>query len=326
MAEAPPTILFICEHGAAKSVIAAAYFDKLAKERGLQYRAVFRGTNPEPTLAAAAVKGLKDDGIDTRGWKPQLVTKKDLDAASAVVTLGCALPDKEAAAGKLMEWNDTPSVGQNYPAARAYLVKQVQSLIDELAVATPSAAQTKLDFNQDKAGAPPSNFTTALTGQGKAGVWLVVKNDAVQGNVLAQTDADATSYRFPVCVYDKLTTKDADISVKLRAISGKGDQGGGLVWRYRDKDNYYVVRANALEDNVVLYKVQNGKREDLPLKGEGKTYGKKVKVPLLQWNTLRVTVAGKLFTVYLNGAKLYEVEDTTFTEAGKVGVWTRPIR
>ena len=132
-AEAPPTILFVCEHGAAKSVIAAAHFDKLAKARGLKYRAVFRGTNPDPALAASAVKGLTEDGIDTRGWKPEVVTKKDLEAASAVVTLGCALPDKEAVASKTMEWNETPPVGQNYQAARDYIVKKVEGLIDELA-------------------------------------------------------------------------------------------------------------------------------------------------------------------------------------------------
>jgi hypothetical protein len=144
-----------------------------------------------------------------------------------------------------------------------------------------------------------------------------------KGNVLAQTDADKTGYRFPICVYDGLSAKDADISVKIKAISGREDQGGGIVWRYRDKDNYYIVRANALEDNVVLYKVLNGKREDLPLKGEGRTYGKKTKVPSGQWNTLRVTARGNLFTVYFNGTKLYEAEDGTFTGAGKVGLWTK---
>ncbi|MBL8172491.1 MAG: DUF1080 domain-containing protein [Acidobacteria bacterium] len=192
-------------------------------------------------------------------------------------------------------------------------------------VTTSVLAQTKLNFNKDKAGAPPSDFTTALTGQGKAGVWTVIKDDAspAQGNVLAQTDADATSYRFPVCVYDKLTAKDADISVKFKPISGQKDQAAGLVWRYRDKDNYYIVRANANENNVVLYKIQNGKREDLPLKGEGRTYGKKAPVPKNQWSDLRVTAKGNLFTVYLNGEKLYEVEDATFTEAGKVGLWTK---
>ena len=194
-----------------------------------------------------------------------------------------------------------------------------------LCAAVTVAAQTKLDFNKDKAGVPPSDFSTALTGQGKPGVWVVTADSAVpaQGHVLAQTDADATSYRFPVCVYEKLSAKDADISVKFKAVSGKKDQAAGLVWRYRDKDNYYIVRANALENNVVLYKVQNGKREDLPLKGEGRTYGKQATVPKLQWNELRVTVKGNLFTVFLNGQKLYEVEDNTFSDTGKVGVWTK---
>src|SRR5215204_6221555 len=105
-AEKTPTILFVCEHGAAKSVIAAAYFDKLANERGLKYRAVFRGTNPDPTLAAAAEKGLEEDGIDTRGWEPKVVTQKDLDSASGIVALGCVLPGKGAAAKKVVEWND----------------------------------------------------------------------------------------------------------------------------------------------------------------------------------------------------------------------------
>jgi len=187
-------------------------------------------------------------------------------------------------------------------------------------------AQTKtINFDKDKAGEAPKDFTTALTGQGKPGVWTVATDDSApqQKQVLAQTDADATSYRFPVCVYDKMSTKDADITVKFKPVSGGKDQAAGIVWRYKDKDNYYIVRANARENNVVLYKIQNGKREDLPLKGEGRTYGKKAPVPKNQWSELRVTAKGNLFTVYLNGQKLYEVEDSTFTEAGKVGLWTK---
>jgi len=193
-----------------------------------------------------------------------------------------------------------------------------------LCAAQTASAQT-IDFNKDKAGEPPKGFSTALTGQGKAGVWVVMKDDASlgQGNVLAQTDADATGYRFPLCVHDGVTAKDADISVKFKPVSGKKDQAAGIVWRYRDKDNYYIVRANALENNVVLYKVQNGKREDLPVKGEGRTYGKKATVPKNQWSELRVTAKGNLFTVWLNGQKLYDVEDATFTGAGKVGLWTK---
>ena len=193
------------------------------------------------------------------------------------------------------------------------------------AAAGAHSQTTTINFDSHKAGDPPKGFTTALTGRGKPGVWVVMKDDTApsKSNVLAQTDADTTGYRFPVCVYDGLNAKDADISVKIKAISGKGDQGGGIVWRYKDKDNYYIVRANALENNVVIYRVLNGKREDLPLKGEGKTYGKKVKVPSGQWNTLRVTAQGNLFTVYFNGQQLYQAEDETFKDAGKIGLWTK---
>jgi hypothetical protein len=193
------------------------------------------------------------------------------------------------------------------------------------ALAAGVSAQTLVDFEKDTPGAPPAGFQTALTGSGKPGVWEVLEdNEAPSGRlVLAQTDADPTGYRFPVCVLDSVTTRDAEISVKFKPISGREDQGAGIVWRYRDKDNYYIVRANALENNVVLYKVQNGKRTDLPLKGEGRTYGKKATVASGTWGTLAVNVKGSLFEVVLNGTKLYAVEDKTFSEAGKIGLWTK---
>ena len=187
------------------------------------------------------------------------------------------------------------------------------------------AQSINVDFNSDKVGQPPGGFSTALTGRGQPGKWVVMKDDASpeHGNILAQTDADATDYRFPVCTYDALTAKDVDVSVRFKPVSGRVDQGAGIIWRYRDKDNYYIVRANALEGNIVLYKVQNGRRADLPLKGIGRTYGMKEKVPSRQWGTLRVVVRGNLFEVYHDAKKLYEVEDATFREAGKVGLWTK---
>jgi hypothetical protein len=187
------------------------------------------------------------------------------------------------------------------------------------------AETKKINFDKDQAGQLPKGFSAGLTGRGKPGVWVVQKDEASpqQQNVLAQTDADATSYRFPVCVYDGLTAKDVDVSVKFKPVSGTVDQAAGIVWRYKDKDNYYIVRANARENNVVLYKVENGRRTDLPLKSEGRTYGKKETVPSGQWSTLRVVVHGNLFEVYHNGKKLYEVEDDTFKDAGKVGLWTK---
>ena len=114
------------------------------------------------------------------------------------------------------------------------------------------------------------------------------------------------------------------MSVRFKTISGKEDQGAGLVWRYRDANNYYIARANALEDNVVLYKLEDGKRISLAPKGTApKTYGVKTKVPGNTWNKLSVKVNRSLFTVYFNDQKLFEVEDSTFNRPGKVGLWTK---
>src|SRR5262249_35219238 len=129
----PPTILFVCEHGAAKSVIAAAYFDRLAKEQKLEYKAVFRGTNPDPTLSPVTEKGLKEDGIDTSGWKPEMVAKRDMNEAAEVITFGCTLPDGNNVASKVTDWNDIPPPSQNYQLARDEIRKRVQGLVDSLA-------------------------------------------------------------------------------------------------------------------------------------------------------------------------------------------------
>jgi hypothetical protein len=160
---------------------------------------------------------------------------------------------------------------------------------------------------------------TAKTGA--PGKWVIQQDGA--NKVLAQTDADSTRSRFPVAVLADVTAADVDLSARFKPVSGRVDQAAGLVWRYRDEDNYYIVRANALEDNVVLYKVEKGRRTDLPVKGEGRTYGKKAEVPAGQWSTLRVTASGPRFEVYFNGTKLYEVEDATFVQPGRVGVWTK---
>ena len=180
-------------------------------------------------------------------------------------------------------------------------------------------------FDNDVTGKLPAKFHGALTGKGSAGAWEVKADSSApsQPNVLAQTSTDRTSYRFPLAISDEGSFRDLDISVKFKPISGGVDQAAGLVWRLKDANNYYIVRANALENNVVLYKVENGKRTDLPLKGEGRTYGKKSSVHSGQWSELRVVATGNLFDVFVNGQKLYEVEDNTFAEAGKIGLWTK---
>ena len=110
----------------------------------------------------------------------------------------------------------------------------------------------------------------------------------------------------------------------VKAVRGDEDQGGGPIWRCKDENNYYVVRANALEDNVVLYKVEAGKRTDLkPLGAKPLAYGKKVPVQAGQWQKLQVSARGTHFEVALNGEHLFAVEDNTFTQAGKIGLWTK---
>lgn len=193
------------------------------------------------------------------------------------------------------------------------------------ALSSQGASRRVLDFEAAPVGEAPPSFSFGLTGSGRPGVWVVRKDEGSpeRGNVLAQTDADRTSYRFPIAVFNDVTATDVDLSVRFRPVSGAVDQAAGLVWRYRDASNYYIVRANALEGNVVPYKVENGKRIDLPLKGSGRTYGKKAEVPRNRWSQMGVTVRGASFVVSLNGEGLYEVEDVTFTGAGKVGLWTK---
>jgi len=187
------------------------------------------------------------------------------------------------------------------------------------------ANEFTLDFDQMDAQIAPLGFTQARTGRGGTGAWEIKKdNTAPSGQkVLAQTSSDPTNYRFPLCIYDAFEARDVDLSVSFKPLSGTVDQAAGLVWRYQDPDNYYVVRANALEGNVVLYKVENGKRSDLKPKGSWFAYGKDAPVPLKVWSSLRVIVRSNTFSVSLNGEHLFDVEDDTFPQAGKVGLWTK---
>ncbi len=188
------------------------------------------------------------------------------------------------------------------------------------------AAAEVINFDSAQPGSAPPGWTVAMTHTGGAPKWEVLKDPSAPSkpNVLAQTSSDPTDGRFPLAILDTANFQNGELTVKIKAISGKVDQGAGLVWRYRDPNNYYVVRANALEDNVVLYKVQNGRRSSIAPKGTPSgTYGMKRKVPAKTWNTLRVTFNGPLFTVYFNGEKLFDVEDSTFRESGKAGLWTK---
>ena len=187
-----------------------------------------------------------------------------------------------------------------------------------IAAATLSHAQTSATFNfdNDAPGKSPAGFTSYATGGGPAGKWVVTQLlDAPSAkNVVEQTDADRTDTRFPVLIADKGEYADLDLTVKAKSISGKIDQGMGLVFRFRDPKSYYIVRANALENNFRLYRMVNGRRLQFA--------GANVKVSSNQWHTLRVSAQGDHITCWFDGKQLIDAHDKTYA-TGKIGLWTK---
>ncbi len=177
------------------------------------------------------------------------------------------------------------------------------------------------DFEKYEIGKLPKDWNQYATGRGKETKWSVVNDNG--NKVIAQLSSNRINYHFNEVIYSGLSVKNVKLTVKFKGVQGHLDQGGGLVWRFKDANNYYVVRANPLEDNVVLYKVENGVRSDLPLVGKGKTYGVNVNKIGNDWNTLSVLVQDSLFVVSMNGKELFRVIDTTFKDAGKIGLWTK---
>lgn len=172
-------------------------------------------------------------------------------------------------------------------------------------------------FDRDTPGKLPEGFTSALTGQGTRGQGVVMKEPTApsQPNVFVQTSQDKTDYRFPLAIAEGTNYKDLLLSVRFKATSGKLDQGAGLVFRLKDKDNYYVVRANALEDNFRLYHVVNGRRIQFA--------GANFKVTSQQWHEIRVEARGEEFKCYYDGQLKFSAKDSTFRGAGKIGLWTK---
>jgi protein-tyrosine-phosphatase len=126
-----PRVVFVCEHGAAKSVIATAYFNQMAAERGLPDRAIYRGANPQAELSFSALKGLKEDGLPLPSNKPSAITAADVTSATHVFAIGCTLPSHAASSGKADSWDDVPD-DQGYAAQRDAIKKHVERLLDQL--------------------------------------------------------------------------------------------------------------------------------------------------------------------------------------------------
>jgi hypothetical protein len=184
-------------------------------------------------------------------------------------------------------------------------------------VAGEDKKPTRWDFEDATVGKMPAGWSAEKTGKGEGSVWKVLEDKtAPKGpKVLAQTAANAPSGLFNLCVADKSSFADLDLSVAFKAVAGKKDQGGGPVWRYQDANNYYVARMNPLEDNFRLYKVVDGKRIQLA--------SADVVAAENKWHTIRVVHKGNRIQCYLNGKLHLDEKDDTFKKAGKIGLWTK---
>jgi len=160
----------------------------------------------------------------------------------------------------------------------------------------------------------PQGWTAGKTGDGPGSVWKVI-TDTDGMKVLAQTSDQGPNRLFNLCVAEKTSFTDIDLSVRFKAVAGKFDQGGGPVWRYKDSNNYYLARMNPREDNYRVYKVVGGKRTQLATADAKAVAG--------QWHTLRIVHKGDHIQCDLDGRSYLDVKDNTFKDAGKVGLWTK---
>jgi hypothetical protein len=174
-----------------------------------------------------------------------------------------------------------------------------------------------INFDTCKIGQAPPGWTVGATRRGSPAGWQIRKDQTAptQPYVLAQVSVDPTETESPLAILDDPSTRDADVSVRLKPVSGRDGLAGGVVWRYRNENNYYLVRASAIENTVSVFKVENGHR--IPLLA-----GVKHAIPANAWSILKVSVRGPRFQVFVDHRRVLEGQDKTFSGAGRVGLWT----
>jgi Galactocerebrosidase, C-terminal lectin domain len=200
------------------------------------------------------------------------------------------------------------------PASTFFVMVAVMAALTTSATAAEQANVVR--FSSVTPDSLPEGFSTELTGKGKPGQWSVNQDpSAPGGRVLAQTSADTVDYRFPLAVYQGVTLANLNVTVRFKAVSGKVDRAGGIAVRLLDNNNYYVLRANALEDNVNLYRVVKGVRREI--------HGVSNRVSAGEWHTLGLSAEGGRLTASFDGKQLFTIQDNTFSGAGKVALWTK---
>lgn len=177
-----------------------------------------------------------------------------------------------------------------------------------------------ISFESNQTGSTPDGWTATLTGSGNP-KWTVESDETAPSKATVIKQSGRATY--PLLLKNDTSIKDGFIEIKFKAVAGSEDRAAGVVWRAKDANNYYVARANALEDNFVLYKTVGGVRSALDIVGRKGGYGVSVPVPANAWHSLRIDFNGARFTASFNGKQMFEVVDSTFADAGKVGLWTK---
>lgn len=182
----------------------------------------------------------------------------------------------------------------------------------------PRTATIGDDFENSPVGSPPRGWTTMEThGKGTPAVWRVEENpDAPTGRrVLSLVETTNAGGTFNLCIFRTVVNPDITVSTQLRARAGREDQGGGVVWRLRDENNYYLARWNPLENNIRAYRVEDGARKML--------VSAEVKADPADWHRIEVLVRGRNCIIYFDGVKTAEFEDDANPAEGRTGVWTK---
>src|ERR1700692_2004808 len=180
-----------------------------------------------------------------------------------------------------------------------------------------------ISFESTQTGVAPEGWTATLTGSGDP-KWTIESDQTAPSKSKVLKQSGRATY--PLILKNDTSIKDGFVQMRFKAVAGSQDRAAGIVWRAKDADNYYVVRANALEDNVVLYKNVNGVRSPLDIVRRKGGYGTEVTVPADTWHSLRIEFSGSRFRVSFNGGQLFEVEDSTFADAGRGGVLSQGDR
>ncbi len=242
-----------------------------------------------------------------------LVACNDKDTDEQQTSVSKAVAGQQTAAQKPTEKPaaEEEEEGEEGPAHPAAVLPEKSAPLQT------SGRQFTYNFDSDTPGQLPEKFHSAKTGGGTQEKWVVITDPTAPSkpNVVAQTSTDQTDYRFPLLIADEGSFRDLDLSVKFKAVAGSVDRAGGLVFRLKDSNNYYIVRANALENNYRLYRVVNGRRSQFA--------GANFKVTSGEWHELRVEAVGNKIACYYDGGKKIEATDDTFKDAGKVGLWTK---